>query len=340
MQTEPVLDAAAVETLLSAAAAAPSILNTQPWRFQVEPHSRTVEVFAAQERSLPVSDPQGRALCLSVGAAVFNLEVAVAHLGWDPVLHLLPRASDPDLLAEVRLAGPLRTPVDRGPDLYEAIGRRHSSRLPYSGEPVPPAVLKDLVEAAHSEGAELYLPGETESTRLLALTADAELRRTGDRTRTEEARSWLKDSNEGPYGIPYAALGPRDAQARVPMRDFTALERGRATPSQRFEDHPRLLLLATSTDHQADWLRAGQALQRILLLLTAHGLRASMLYQAMEWPDLRWLLRDPSTSGASQPQMLLRIGYGPEGPATPRRPARELLAERRSHLGGDARVSG
>ncbi|MEZ0090871.1 hypothetical protein [Streptacidiphilus sp. EB129] len=55
------------------------------------------------------------------------------------------------------------------------------------------------------------------------------------------------------------------------------------------------------------------------------GLRASMLYQALEWPDLRWLLRDPSMAGDSEPQMLLRIGYGPEGPATPRRPARDAM---------------
>ncbi|TDT97380.1 nitroreductase family protein [Streptomyces sp. 846.5] len=328
MQTDLTLDTATAETLVAAATAAPSIHNTQPWRFRLDRDSRTVEVHAAWERALPLADPDGRALHVSVGATVFNLRVATAHLGWEPVLRLLPTSSDPGHLASVRLAGPPRTGAAGGPDLYPSIARRHSSRLPFTGEQVPGAVMAELFEAAGAEGAVLTAPGPTESARLLALTTDAELRRTAARDRLEETRSWLKDSNEGPYGIPYEVLGPRDAQARVPMRDFTGLERGRnVPPPQRFEPRPRLLLLSTAADRPADWLRAGMALEHVLLLLTAHGLRASLLYQALEWQDLRWLLRDPGSSGAGSPQMVLRVGYGPEGPVTPRRPVAEVLAE-------------
>lgn len=325
MQQQLVVDAAVLETLVSAAVAAPSIHNTQPWRFHADEHTRTVEVHADPRRALPITDPTGRALHLSVGAAVLNLRVAAAHLGWEPVLHLLPKASDPALLATVRLAGPPRTPPAPGPDLYESIGLRHSSRLPFTEQPVPDSVLDELVEAARSEGAGLTLPGAAETARLFELTADAELRRTTDRARLAETRSWLKDSDEGPFGIPYDILGPGDARGRVPVRDFTGLERGHHQPPERFEEHARLLLLATRDDHPADWLRAGQALERALLLATFHGLRASMLYQALEWPDLRWLLRDPTMAGESEPQMLLRIGYGPQGPATPRRPAADAM---------------
>jgi hypothetical protein len=325
MQQELVLDAAVLETLVSAAVAAPSIHNTQPWRFHLDEVTRTVEVHADPRRTLPQADPERRALHLSVGAAVFNLRVAVAHLGWDPVLHLLPRASDPNMLAAVRLAGPARAPRAPGADLYDSIRLRHSSRLPFTDQAVPDSVLSDLVEAADAEGATLTSPAAAESARLLTLTADAELRRTMDQARMAETRSWLKDSNEGPFGIPYTVLGPVDADARVPMRDFTGLEPGRHHASARFEEHPRTLLLSTRGDRPADWLRAGQALEHVLLLATFHGLRASMLYQALEWPDLRWLLRDPSMAGDSEPQMLLRIGYGPEGPATPRRPARDAM---------------
>ena len=328
MQPDLTVDTAEMEAMVSAATAAPSIHNTQPWSFRLKPGRRTVEVYAAWQRALPLTDPDGRALHLSVGAALFNLQVAAAHLGWEPVLRLQPETSDPSHLASVYLAGPPRTAAARGPELYECMARRHSSRLPFTAEPVPENVMAELVQAAHTDGVELRSPGPAESARLLALTADAELRRTAAGDRARETRAWLKEPDEGPYGIPYAALGPRDSQARVPMREFTALEPGRTTtPPQRFEDHPHLLLLATSADRPADWLRAGQAMQHILLLLTLHGMRASMLYQALEWPDLRWLLRDPSTSGCSQPQMLLRIGYGPEGPATPRRQARQILAE-------------
>jgi len=190
---------------------------------------------------------------------------------------------------------------------------------------VPGTVLDALVQAAHAEDTGLTLPDAAESARLFTLTADAELRRTMDPARLAETRSWLKDSNEGPFGIPYAVLGPDDARARVPVRDFTGLDPDHYQPPAPFEEHPRLLLLATHDDRPADWLRAGMALERVLLLATFHGLRASMLYQALEWTDLRWLLRDPSLTGEGEPQMLLRIGYGPQGPATPRRPAREAM---------------
>ena len=313
-----VLNKTAVATLVGAAGAAPSIHNTQPWRFDVDPQARTVEVHAAWERSLPLADPRGRALHLSAGTAVFNLLVAAGHLGWEPVLHLLPRSSDPGFLADVRLAGPPLTGRRPGPDLYQAIARRHSSRLPFTDRPVPAAVLDELTRAAHAEGAELTLPGAAESARLLELTADAELRRTADRARLHETRAWLRDSDREPYGIPYSALGPRDAGAHVPMRDFSGLDRAHREPTAAFEEHPQLALLSTRDDGPADWLRAGQALEHVLLLLTCHGLRASMLYQALEWHDLRWLLRDPLSAGPGQPQMLLRIGYGPQGPPTPR----------------------
>ena len=321
MTPTPVLDPNAVQTLISAGGAAPSIHNTQPWRFTVDPQTRTVTVHAAWERSLPLADAKGRALHVSVGAAIFNLMVAARHLEWEPILHLLPRSSDPGLLAEVRMAGPPLTGRTPGPDLYEAIAQRRSSRLPFTGCRVPPAVVDELTAAARTEGAELSLPGAAESARLLELTADAELRRTTDHERLHETRSWLREPDKGPYGVPYTALGPRDARAHVPMRDFTGQDPVHWQPSAAFEEHPKLALLSTCDDRAADWLRAGQALEHVLLLLTSHGLRASMLYQALEWHDLRWLLRDPLSPGLGQPQMLLRIGYGPQGPPTPRRPA-------------------
>jgi hypothetical protein len=45
--------------------------------------------------------------------------------------------------------------------------------------------------------------------------------------------------------------------------------------------------------------------------------------QPVELPDLRWLLRSPLT-GVGLAQMLLRIGYGPPVPPTPRRPVSEV----------------
>ncbi|RAG86798.1 hypothetical protein DN069_04470 [Streptacidiphilus pinicola] len=325
MTTTAVLDAAVLEELVSAAVAAPSMHNTQPWRFRLEPRTRTVEIRAALDRELRAEDPEGRGLHVSVGAAAFNLRLAVAHRGWEPVLRLLPDPHEPQLLASVRLAGRSRSAGDtRAPELYEQIWRRHSSRQPFSPQPIPATLRAELVEAALAEGAVVHLPDVDEARRLLALTREAEVRTMTDQARRDESRAWIRPRAENDFGIPPEALGPQDAAGHLPMRDFTSLRPPMRLPSRPFEPHPQLAVLATPHDLRADWLRTGLALQHLLLLATRDQVRTSLLHQAIEWPDLRWMLRDPR-SGPEHVQMIIRLGYGPDGPPTPRAAATKSL---------------
>lgn len=321
------LDAPTLEACISAAVAAPSIFNTQPWRYRLDPETVTLQVRAAPERGLRHVDPAGRALHISVGAAVLNLRVAVAHFGWSPVTRVLPAPEDPELLATVRLAAPTarRASVHRT-DLYAAIRRRHSSRFPFSGRPLPPDVRSELTEAAQIEGARLTFPAQKDVLRLLRLTAEAEWRNRNDPDRRDESRRWIRHDTDGQadVGLPESALGPQDAHERVPLRDFTAQRRPERLVSQPFEAEPFVAVLSTQHDRRADWLRAGQALEHVLLVATAHGVRTSLLHQAVEWPDLRRTMSG-AAGFAGQVQMLIRLGYGPEGPVTPRRAAEQVL---------------
>src|SRR5690606_1041614 len=135
--------------------------------------------------------------------------------------------------------------------------------------------------------------------------------------RTAETRAWVTaPGTDVPYGMPLPAVAPRDTDGRMPMRDFTGPLPGLVLPALRFERHAQVALLWTARDRREDWLRAGQALERTLLVATAHGVRTSILHQAMEWPDLR-----AAVAGARRrcsPHLLIRFGYGPEGARTPR----------------------
>ncbi|MFH9861129.1 Acg family FMN-binding oxidoreductase [Streptomyces sp. NPDC017202] len=317
MQTREIVDAAAVQALLAAAVAAPSIHNTQPWRFGLDPESRSIEVRVDRRRRLPMADPDLRALHLSVGAAVLNLRVAAAHLGWDPLVRLLPAVDDPDLLATVQLAGHRADPPLPLLDLYDAVERRHTSRMPFTGRPVPEPVVTEMIGAARAEGAHLEVPDILGTRRLLRLTQAAEMRNALHRDRVAEARGWITaPGTDASYGIPATALGPLDASGRMPVRDFTGALPARLLPALRFERHAQVALLWTPRDRREDWVRAGQALERVLLTATRHGLRTSMLHQAMEWPDLRAAIAGPRRRCC--PQLLIRFGYGPEGGRTPR----------------------
>lgn len=317
-------DGPTLETLVSASAAAPSIHNTQPWRFRFDPDTGTMEVRALTERGLRHTDPTGRALHVSVGCALLNLRIAVAQFGREPVTRLLPRPDEPGLLATVRLGGPAR--FSAAPRLYDALWRRHSSRLPFSDHVLPGAVLAELAEAAHTEGAVLSRPEPAAADRLLLLTREGEQRTRADRERAAESRRWVRQPDHTGLGVPPAAVGPQDYREHIPMRDFGAHRHAAALTARPFEARPCLVVLTTAHDRRADWLRAGQALQRVLLVATVHDVRASLMHQALEWPDLRErLVSAPSDDRRAHAQMVIRLGYGPEGPPSPRRPASQVL---------------
>ncbi|MES5819813.1 nitroreductase [Streptomyces sp. RG80] len=313
--------------LIAAATAAPSLHNSQPWRFRYRGADRSVELRADLDRAMPRTDPDGRALHLGCGAALFNLRVAGAHFGERADTRLLPDPAEPVLLATVRL-----TDTD-APDhdlarLFPAVARRHTSRHPFEQRSIPVAIETELREAAELEGARLLFPDPWHVESLLDHVRDVEGRDLLDADRLEDVRRWTRigreESEAAVDGILDTAFGPRKQGGRAPVRDFAGRRAVPGRPAAVFENAPRLALLGTAADHPADWLRAGQAMERVLLLATHHGLATSLTSHALEHKDLRELARDPgSTMGFVQ--MVLRLGYGPTGATTPRRPLEQVL---------------
>jgi nitroreductase len=303
-----------------AATLAPSMHNTQPWKFRVLRDSQVIEVRADPARMLRHGDPHGRAVHIACGAALFNLRIAVAAGGREPVTRLLPDPAEPLLLATVRLGGRHR-PGEEERDLHAAIPARHTNRRPFSARPVPPGILAELVQAARLEGTLLDLPGHRETCRLLGVVADAENDLLADPGYRAELARWAGGDRDQD-GIPASAAGPRDPHGRTPVRDFLG---GPAAGYEWFEEEPQLAVLSTEGNNREDWLRAGQGLQRVLLMATLRGIATSPLTQPLETHDA-WLVRDPGAAGG-WPQLILRVGYGLPVPASPRRPVRDVLDE-------------
>ncbi|MFD0033097.1 Acg family FMN-binding oxidoreductase [Streptomyces sp. NPDC055059] len=320
----PLLAPTSVIPLVEDAVAAPSMHNAQPWRFTFKAEAALLELHGDPDRTMPRSDPDLRALHLGCGAALLNLRVSAASAGYEAVVELLPDRKDPWLLARVRLQA--STAADRDlATLHTAVRNRHSSRFPFSDEEIPGPLLDGLSGAARIEGCHLLVPDNWHTESVLSLVHDSEHREEMDQAVQDETSAWTHgDSETRSDGIPASAFGPRPTGGSSPVRDFGRSKpvpgRGWAT----FEKEPRIALLGTAGDAPRDWLQAGQALEHVLLQATADGLVSSMTSQPMEWPELRWALRDPDTS-MGYVQMVLRLGYGPQGPATPRRPASEVL---------------
>jgi nitroreductase len=296
-----------VRRLLVAAGEAPSVQNTQPWRFRVVGRE-VVELSADPGRRLTVSDPRGRSLYVSCGAALFNLRLAIRWAGYRPLVVLRSDTdTEPRPIAVVSMAetGP-PGPWERR--LYEAIPARRTNREPYDGAPVPPAVLAELKIAASREGASLVPLSAPAVTEMLEYAAMAEDELALDPLYLDELNRW---------GLPAFVRGPAPEGDPPLTRRFG--DRGRVAA---FEPRPWLAVLATTGDRPADWLRAGQALQRVLLTATVHGLSASFLNQPLDLRDMR--RRTDPRHRRGHPQMIIRLGYGPAVPRAPRRPAAEL----------------
>ena len=246
-----------VRRLIEAAAAAPSIHNTQPWRFRV--CGDVIEMHGDPSRILWVADPLGRALHLSCGAALFNLRLAIRLAGARPLIWPLPDpAGEPTLLASVQLTdGRAPTPQER--EMAEAIQQRHSSRAPFSGRPLPEPVQIGLEQEAGYEFAVLRMLSPRDAALVLQLAGAAEARLATDFDHRVELAEWVGTTGED--GIPASALGSRPDRQPAPVRDLGYAAPNAVRPEGSFERQPQLGVLSTARDEPGDWLRAGQALQ-------------------------------------------------------------------------------
>ncbi|MFI1448856.1 Acg family FMN-binding oxidoreductase [Streptomyces virginiae] len=328
--TAPHFDPDTVIRLVGDAVTAPSMHNAQPWRFVFHVGSGALSLYGDGERAMTRTDPDHRSLHLGCAAALFNLRVSAARSGLPVRVQLLPDDAEPWLLATVTIDETADTDRESA-SLYDAIRRRHTSRYPFSEEPVSTELLDGLWTAARREGCRLTVPDTWHIDTVLGLVRDAEHREEIDPLARAETTAWTSPTRSAsgtrPDGIPATAFGPRAAGGPAPVRDFgwanPIPDRGWAV----FEKRPQLALLSTERDTRVDWLRAGQAMERVLLQATADGLATSMTSHPLEWPELRWTARDP-VAAMGHVQMVFRLGYGPPGPDTPRRPLTEVLEVR------------
>ena len=334
----PLAPEQAVTEAVSLATRAPSVHNTQPWRFHIG--EGRVECFADFSRQLQVLDPTRRQLYVSCGTALHHLSVALRAAGYDSNVQLAPdrTAADPAaptgqpvLIATMLVTvGAPASAADVA--LAAAINERHTQREPFADRKVDHAALAALRHAAETQDAWLaILDSREDQITLAVLLNHADQAELANPDYQRELHNWRR-TEPATDGIPTSALPePAIRHSEVTVRDFTVGDphpaaetpTGDATPPP--DERPALLILGTDADSPTQWIHAGQALSALLLHATTQGLRASMLGQVIDLPTTRAQLRTLLRL-IGEPQMVLRIGYGPAAPATPRRPLTEILS--------------
>lgn len=317
-----------LHAVVATAARAPSPHNTQPWSFAWREDG--LDVRADRSRQLPVVDPDGRGLTIACGAAVFNARLATNHLGVQTRVEQFPDARDPDLLARIVPVG-MREPLPEGERLHAVVPYRHTHRGTYTGQPVDPAVLVELEEAATVEGAVLHLVQHAGHRATLAsLVLTAERTQLSDPRFRAEVEAWTPSpAEERRDGVPPTAYPrTRGVPDEFAVRDYS-LGRGWGTDDIEEgtgESRPVVAVLASTGDHRTDWLTAGQALQRVLLSAARHWVFAALMTQPLELQHLRAVVRD-ELALEGYPQAIMQLGHAEVSRPTPRRPVQDVLDE-------------
>ena len=310
------VDHRSVRSALELATRAPSIHNSQPWRWMLGP--RSIHLYADLRRWIPVTDADGRDLAVSCGAALHHLTVALAATGVRSTVHRLPNPADGDHFAAVELRpGPVAA-ADLG--AANAIMARRTDRRRYLDWAVPDAFVAELAGRAADHGAVLHAVTEPHArTRLITAVRAAAQEQESLPGYHTETQVW-SGGRTGDDGVPAANL-LRDAPDDGTARRFAE---GLITQPADGSDGAMLMVLGTASDDTLSQLRAGEALSAVLLHATQLGLATCPLSQPLEVAGTRAVLRDDVLGGALDPQLVLRVGWAPAGPAVPLTPRRAL----------------
>lgn len=134
---------------------APSILNTQPWRWSL--HDDVLDLYADTSRRLSHLDAHGRLMTLSCGVALHHARVSLAAAGYDATVDRLPDRGQSGPLARIRDCRTRPATYD-GILEHQSIRLRHTDRRPFAtGIRVPDAIVAQLRIAAEAEHARLCL---------------------------------------------------------------------------------------------------------------------------------------------------------------------------------------
>ncbi|WP_278262508.1 hypothetical protein [Nocardia sp. AG03] len=300
---------------------APSVHNTQPWRWWVG--TDRVDLFADFGARLTATDPLARALMVSCGAALHHLDVAFAMLGWRADIARLPDPDRPDHLATVRLTphSPSAAEIRRAAAILE----RRSDRRRFPGPPVPAADLRAVTRCASRYGSaarhvpDQLLPG------LAAPMRRAAVRHAADPEYLAELAQW-SGCRGASTGVPARNATAARSSDDMPVRTFAGAELREFTDAP---DSARWLVVCTPRDHRLAQLRAGEATSAMLLEATARGLATSLQSEPLGMLDLRAEIRSTVLQECAYPHVMIRVGTMPYAAAplesTPRRPVDEVL---------------
>ncbi|MGL5444743.1 MAG: Acg family FMN-binding oxidoreductase [[Mycobacterium] stephanolepidis] len=310
-----------VQTAIQLACRAPSLHNTQPWRWIVDPGSGSGDLHLYLDRSRCVNrtDDRGREAIISCGAALDHFRVAMASAGWMARVERVPDPDNPDHLAAITFL-PRSVVVVGDRRRADAILQRRTDRLPFESPPNWSQFARMLNSVISDRAVILDVIDDAMRPRLAEASALSDALRIYDPAYQNELDWWTASFTLG-EGIPRSALVSAGESDRVDIgRTFPVVSERTPRPGPQ-EDRAKVLALSTARDTPKHLLRCGELLSEVLLEATLAGMATCTITHMLELTASREVVG--AAIGRAHPQALIRVGLAPTfgrvPPPTPRR---------------------
>jgi hypothetical protein len=296
--------------------------NTQPWLFGVGAGS--IDIRPDFTRRTPAVDPDDHHLFVSLGCAAANLAIAAASTGRIGEVNIAPDRSS---IRYEFLDGEARQEP-----LLPAIAKRQSTRSEYDGSPVPTADLALLEQAADVPGVRLSLVldrGKVGKVRDLVVAGNDQ--QMADPAFMTELKQWLRFNPRSAMASGDGLLSSASGNPSVPTflgrlafeTFFDARTEGDKY-ARHIDSSAGVAVFTGDRDDPEHWVRVGQSCQRFALMATTLGLKLAFINQPVEVSRLRPEMA-AIVGETKRPDIVLRFGYAPPLPYSPRRPVSAVL---------------
>jgi hypothetical protein len=327
----PAVPLEAARALIGASVLAPSHMNSQPWRFEVDAHELRLMLDA--QRTLPLDDPDQRFAQMSLGAALENLLIAARAWGHHPSVRYLPWGTSPRPGASLAAASVTWQPMERARDrlLFSALTERRSNARSFDGRAITIPNRSQLLAQVGEEVRVHWLEDRADLEAVADLAHDAVRDVMADRSAQGERTSWLRGSDEESRkrgdGVTPERLGLGGLAAWISGRSMSPKSRfygfGASSLAKNTRDLVRssgaLALLTLSARHDAGWIVGGQAYERFALRCTTLGIAQQPLSAPIASNRVRPILTRRFQAEGEEPLLLIRLGHAKSPSPTPRR---------------------
>jgi nitroreductase len=311
--------------LIRFAALAANSHNTQPWRFKINDHG--IEILPDLTRQIPVVDPDNHHLFASLGCAAANLALAAAANGKAGELSFNAKNDGSVLFT-------YGGTISNDPSLVGAITKRQSTRSEYDGKPVSAADLHELVNTSTMSGVDVALiTNRPQINKVRDLVISGNSTQMADAAFIKELKAWIRFNSSSAMKTGDGLFSASSGNPTLPdwlgqsaFEWFYAPKAENDKIARQMNSSAGIAVFVSQKNDPEHWVLAGRACQRFALQATALGIKTAFINQPVEVPSLRPELANLVGLPGRRPDIVVRFGYGPTLPYSPRRPIADIIA--------------